>query len=266
MGRRHARRDAQPCSPSLTDTCPFGPIPSSPVLPSPPYCHSERQPRNPNGAGEPGSRYRSSPTLSFRAAAEESQRNGGNMAPSPNRPTLSFRAAAEESQRCGGNHAPIPKPPYPVIPSGSRGIPTAWGNRVPGVAAPFPVIPSGSRGIPTPPTNHPYPLKNTLPSPGKGRERLGKSMRVPLNRWDSSAVARNDRRGGLGKAMKVPLNRWDSSAVARNDRQGGLGKAGKVPLNCWDSSAVARNDRRGGAWQGREGSPELLGFLGCRPK
>ncbi len=73
------------------------------LLPIPTASHSERQPRNPNGAGR-------------------------TNLPTPNPHSQSFRATAEESQRCGENQPSYPQSPQPVIPSDSRGIPTVRGQ------------------------------------------------------------------------------------------------------------------------------------------
>ncbi len=203
------------------------------------------------------------PSLSFRATAEESQPQPATTHPPPTfLPCHSD--LVEESQPTGGKNVTHHKPSFPVIP-------TLWRNpNRPGArTSPTTNLPSLSfrpcGGIPTARGNHPsYPIP-TLPLPAKGRERLGMAMTAPPRGWDSSAVARNDRRVGLGMAMTASPHRWDSSALPRNDRRVGLGTAMAASPHRWDSSAAARNDSQVlSEWQTRSGT-HRRGAQPCAP-
>ncbi len=131
------------------------------------------------------------PRLSFLAAVEESQLHPSTTLPTPNQPRLSFRAAVEESQPQGDNRASHHKPTLPVIPSGSRGIPTVRGMQHGHAQPPCQawLVCGGWRG---------------------SRLRLG---------FLDACGARNDRLGGPATGAILAPRGCDSSAVARNDRK-----------------------------------------------
>ncbi len=270
---------ARLCAPTHTNHC--RPPPTYPP------CHSERQPRNPNGREQP-----IFPPPTYPPCHSERQPRNPNRREQPIFPPPTYPPCHSERQsrnpQVGSSQSSHHQPTLPVIPSASRGIPTVGNSQSSHHQPTLPVIPSASRGIPTvgnSRSSHHQPTLPVIPSASRGiptergshhglrQTRLTRTVGIPR-----LALGMTCKRG-MGMGRMVNPHGWDSSAGARNDmqegyciRQGwltatagiprlalgmtcqrGMGMGRVVDRHGWDSSAVARNDRPEGYGDGKGG-------------